>query len=365
MLNSADTTRFINDANIVFSSLADNPKYYLELVFGRNDYTPEPIYLKEKYLDPMSFWYDQSNYFMVRINSIIRLFSFGYYKVHFVFFAFISFIATYNIFRFFEKETDLDDWVIYTCLVFFPGTLFWTAGAHKDTLVFLFIGFTLNSLAEIRLGRCRKIHHVLFYTSLVMVGLIRVYILGLLLPGAMALYWTSRKKIKPIYAFAICYGILIIGTVAYDVTTDGYRIAEEITVRQNFFINSDGNTSFELENISNSWTNIFVTIPQVIINPFIRPLLTDCNNLICKIGSIESIFLTVITILLLLKFNFRRFMNNNIAIFSILFSGGVFIVLGIIVNNGGALIRYRSIAIPFLLLGLILSAGKNKLQTKN
>ena len=362
--DSGDTTRFINDGNIVFSSLFENPKYYLELVFGRNDFVPEPVYLKEKYLDPMSFWYDQSNYFMVRINSIIRLFSFGHYIVHFVFFAFFSFIGIYNIFRFFEQQSNLDEWLLFICIILFPGTLFWTAGAHKEALVFLFSGIILNTLSKISLGDSKFSKILLIAVFIMLLGLLRVYILAVLLPGIIAFIWSTKSKIKPIYLYSLVYSILIVSIILYDISDVGGRVAAEMTVRQNNFLSSEGSTSFEKETISNSWTNIFVVIPQVLINPIIRPLLSDCENIFCTFASIESIIFTLIIIVLLIKFNFRSMIHNSTALLCLFYSGSLFIILGIIVNNGGALVRYRSVVIPFLLIGLILSSQKFTSFTK-
>lgn len=357
---SRDTNRFINDSNIVFSSLFDNPKYYLELVFGRNDYVPEPVYLKEKYLDPMMFWYDQSNYLMVRINSIIRLFSFGNYTVHFVFFAFFSFIGTYNIYRFFEQRSDLDDWLIFICIILFPGTFFWTAGAHKEALVIFFSGLILNIISKVSFGEKNASKFLFLLVLIFLLGLLRVYVLAVLIPGIIAFYWSARSKVKPIYLYILTYSVLLVAIVIYDVSSVGNRVAEEMTIRQNYFMSAEGSTSFELEKISNSWTNIFIVIPQVLINPIIRPLLSDCDNSFCNIAAVESIFLTILILILLFKFKIRSFINNPTALLCLFYSGSIFIILGIIVNNGGALVRYRSVVIPFLLIGLLLSSQKNE-----
>jgi hypothetical protein len=277
-----------------------------------------------------------------------------------VFFAIFSFIGIYNIYRFFEVQSNLDDWLIFCCIILFPGTLFWTAGAHKEALVFLFSGLILNTISKINLGETNLPKLLLLLFMFFFLGLLRVYILAALITGVVAFYWSSKSKLKPIYLFIISYSILILAIIIYDVSSVGDRIAEEMTIRQNYFLAAEGSTSFELENISNSWTNIFIIIPQVLINPIIRPLLSDCENTFCNMAAIESIFLSIIIFALLLKFKIRSFINNPTALFCLFYSGSIFIILGIIVNNGGALVRYRSVVIPFLLLGLLLSSQKNE-----
>lgn len=105
VLTGNDTYLYFFDGDIVYQSLKSDPFIYLKLAIGTNDFTPVPVYL-QPYTDLMHFWFDSSNYFLVRLNAIIRLISFGVYNVHAIIFAFLSFIGTYNLYLFFEDKVN-------------------------------------------------------------------------------------------------------------------------------------------------------------------------------------------------------------------------------------------------------------------
>ena len=134
-----DSSVYFHEANIVYSSLKENPLYFLQLLFGRNNYFPEPEHLCS-YIDEMGYWYDFTGYTIVRVNSIIRLFSFGFISIHFLFFSFLSFIGGFYLYKFFCDKSDLSEYVIITIVFLIPNVLFWTSGLHKEALVILSLG---------------------------------------------------------------------------------------------------------------------------------------------------------------------------------------------------------------------------------
>lgn len=69
MLSGGDTYIYFDDANIVHSAMFLNPFVYLKLLLGFNDFTPVPTVM-QPYTDNMHFWFDSSNYFVVRVNTL-------------------------------------------------------------------------------------------------------------------------------------------------------------------------------------------------------------------------------------------------------------------------------------------------------
>lgn len=349
-----DTGRFIEQGNIVFNALQENPWYYIELVFGRNDYLPEPEYLCH-YIDQMGFWYDQGNYSMVRINALIRLISFGSHPIHFIFFAFLSFIGCYHFFRFFERETSVHEYLLVFVIFLTPGILFWTSGAHKEAIVIFLAGVIFNKLSEIIHGNGSAGKWILVMAFIAIMGLIRFYTMAVLLPGLMAFYLSGTSKINPFLIFSGLYGLFIFSAVVFDINSDGFRFAEEITIRQNTFIQSVGDTSFQLQQVSNSWTNIIKLIPQAFVNPFIRPLPGSCHNLQCQLACAESIIYMVVFFFLIIRISGLELLHNRTALLCLSAGLCLTLLIGLIVNNSGAIVRYRSVSMLFMLMGLIIS----------
>jgi hypothetical protein len=349
-----DSRIFIRDANIIYSSLQESIWYYLHLTFGPNDYLPEPDHLCA-YIDPMGFWYDQGNYTMVRINAIFRLFSFGHASLHYIFFSMLSFVGAYNLYRFVERQTKVPSMYIALPIFFFPGTLFWTSGGHKEAIVFLCIGLIFNMTARITEGNRKWVTLLGLSFAMLVLALVRFYTLAIFLPGLIAYLLVYTGKWKPFTAFALLYGTFIICALLFDINSDGFRIAEEITIRQHTFQKSDGNTSFELPGVSNSWTRIFSLLPHAVINPYCRPLISDCYHGLCILSSLESILLLFILFILIIKVKIKSILSNPNALLCICFGVLIQLLIGLIVNNAGAIVRYRSVAIPLIIVGLLIA----------
>ncbi|HNI32788.1 MAG TPA: hypothetical protein PK628_07630, partial [Chitinophagales bacterium] len=75
------------------------------------------------------------------------------------------------------------------------------------------------------------------------------------------------------------------------------------------------------------------------------------------------LLLTIVA--LLFSSNLKLVIKNPYALFCILFGLSTLFLIGLIVNNSGAIVRYRSIAIPFILIGLCLVRQENKQTVLN
>ncbi|MCB9033419.1 MAG: hypothetical protein H6553_06250 [Chitinophagales bacterium] len=355
ILNGGDTLTYFNDGNIVFSSLKDSVLTYLHLVFGNNDYKPVEANLLP-YTTDMSFWYDTSNYFIVRINALIRLISFGSYNVHAIFFSLLSFIGTYNLYLFFEDKV-YNKKVLQFILFGIPSIVFWTSGVHKEAIIIFSLGIILYNVDKIVSGVYTKKNLLVTVLGLILLGCIRVYLLAFLLPliASIMIYvrLDMRKSSIHIYLFTILAFIMVFTVVNHYFLN--IQFIDEFLVRRNHFLNlNPGNTTFDVVTNLNTTNGFLYLISEAFINPFIRPLPTESNFILVLLASLETYVLLFTVIGLLFTINFKSLYKNPYAVFCILYALSILFLIGLIVNNSGAIVRYRSIAIPFLLIGLCL-----------
>lgn len=359
MLTGNDTYLYFFDGDIVYQSLKSDPFIYLKLAIGTNDFTPVPAYL-QPYTDLMHFWFDSSNYFLVRLNAIIRLISFGVYNVHAIIFAFLSFIGTYNLYLFFEDKVNSKR-VVQFILFGIPSIVFWTSGVHKESIVIFALGIILYNMDAILKSDYTKRHIFFTITGLVVLGYIRIYLLVFLLPLMTAIILYSRFEIRQssfkmfVGAAAFFTGIILI----IDYSIPNISLIREFLVRREYFLNSPGNMTFQVEGIPHNMHGVAILLWEAVTNPFIRPLPKDCNIFLSYLASFETVILLFVIVSLLLTVNIKSVIRNPYAIFSIFFGLSTLFLIGLIVNNSGAIVRYRSIAIPFILIGLCLSRKEN------
>lgn len=360
ILTGGDTYMYFDDGNIIYSTLKTDIFTYLKLTIGTNDFRPVPSYLLP-YTDAMNFWFDSSNYFVVRINAIIRLFSFGVYNVHAIVFAFLSFVGTYNIYLFFENKV-INKKVIQFILFGIPSIVFWTSGIHKEAIVIFALGIILQNLNKILNETSTK--RTIFFTvfGLILLGYIRVYLLAFILPlmTAIILYYRIENKAQSIKVFALCTILFGLILISIDRFFPNVSFFHEFLIRRTYFINSVGNMSFSVETIPHNFSGILLLIWEAISNPFIRPLPNECNGFLAYLASFETIILLITLLLLIFTVNLKSLYKNPYAVFSILFGLSILFLVGLIVNNSGAIVRYRSVAIPFILIGLCLKRVENK-----
>ncbi|HRH56873.1 MAG TPA: hypothetical protein PLS10_04410 [Chitinophagales bacterium] len=363
MLTGGDTYLYFDDGNIVYSAVKADIFTYLKLAIGSNDFTPVPKYLLP-YTTEMHFWFDSSNYFLVRLNALIRLFSLGVYNVHAIVFAFLSFIGTYNLYLFFENKV-ISRKLLQFILFGIPSIVFWTSGIHKEAIVIFALGTILYNLDGIMKSNYTKRNIFFAIFGLIVLGYIRIYLLAFLLPlmSAMILYKRFELRETSLKLFLGCIVFFVCVLLLIDMYTPHLSFMHVLLERRAFFLNSPGNMSFQVEGIPHNINGVLILLWEAVTNPFIRPLPNDCNVFLSYIASFETIILLLVFIGLLVTVNIKSVYSNPYAMFSILFGFSTLFLIGLIVNNSGAIVRYRSIAIPFILIGLCLSRKENKILT--
>lgn len=360
MITGGDTFLYFDDANIIYNTLKTDPFVYLKLAIGTNDYTPVPKYILP-YTDAMHFWFDNSNYFLVRLNAIIRPFSFGVYNVHAIIFSFLSFIGTYNLYLFFEDKV-INKKILQFILFGIPSIVFWTSGVHKEAIVIFALGTILYNLDHVIQSNYTKRNLFFAILGLVLLAYVRMYLLAFLLPliAAMILYNRFETKETSLKVFMVALGAFFAILFLIDMYTPKFSFFQEILVRRAYFLNSPGNMTFPVEGIPHNYKGVLMLFWEAVTNPFIRPLPEDCNVFLAYMASIETVILLLVFIGLLATVKIKSILRNPYAIFSILFGLSTLFLIGLIVNNSGAIVRYRSIAIPFILIGLCLTRKESK-----
>ncbi|HPA35620.1 MAG TPA: hypothetical protein PLA16_04595 [Chitinophagales bacterium] len=362
-LTGGDTYLYFHDSAVVYNSAFDNISVFIKLLFGTNDYTPVPNYILP-YVDNMHFWFDRSNYFLVRINAFIRIFSFGIYNVHAVIFAFISFIGSYNIYLFFADKV-FSKRLLQFILFAIPSVVFWTSGVHKEAIVVFALGLILNNFDKI-ISRQSYYYIAVAIFGIIILGFARGYLVIFLLPLLLAIY-VSRKLgyPKPVNVFIAAIVLFVSLTAMVDISFSNISLFNEFAVRRDYFLNSEpGNMTFPVKETPKSILGIYNLLTDAILNPVIRPLPWEGNRLLSYIAAAETVILLLIIVVLLLKARLIDIVKNPYAIFSILFGLSILFFIGLIVNNSGAIVRYRSIAIPFILIGLCLSKKESHKKVK-
>lgn len=366
LLNGQDIFAFFSDSQIVFSSLKDNPLYYLQMVFGRSDLTPIPAHLLP-YTDAMGYWSDQGNYVMVRINALFHLFSFGHMGVHVVFISFLSLIGIYNIYRFFEPSFNGDKLLLITFLFFTPSIVFWYSGLHKEAVVIFALGLILNSYQHLIRDQFRASWLLAIIIGSVLLIFVRFYVFAVFLPGLLALFLSYRlKKIPKIALFGGVFFVFTIITIFLDFYFPAISPFNQMVVHQSHFLNIHGKTTYPIPILDGEVLTTLKQTPEALMNSLIHPVLYDCigSSFLCFLAMAESYIILGLLIFAIFKIKWERIRNDAVINYCLFSSLSLLILIGLIVNNAGALVRYKSIVLPFLMIGIYLATTSKKQEVK-
>jgi hypothetical protein len=358
ILNGQDIFAFFNDSQVAFSALKDNPLYYFQLVFGKNDLKPIPDNLFP-YVDAMGYWFDQGNYVMVRLNALFHLFSFGYFGVHVVFISFLSLIGIYNIYRFFEPSFPGDKLLLITFLFFTPSIVFWYSGLHKEAVVIFALGLILNSYQHLIKDQFKPIWLLAILVGSFLLILVRFYVFVVFLPGLFALFISYHvKSISKFNIFGATYAVFVLLTFLVDFSLPHISPYQEIVQRQAHFLSIKGNTSYDIPMLDGSIMGTIKHVPQALLNSLIHPVPKDCwtSSFLCFLAMAESYIILALLIFSAFKIKWQRLKNDAVINYCLFSSISMLVIIGLIVNNAGALVRYKSVVLPFLMVGIYMAS---------
>jgi hypothetical protein len=234
-----------------------------------------------------------------------------------------------------------------------PSFVYWTSGIHKDGLVFMAISLIVYHVYFIlKEGRFKfsRIFPLLF--SLIIILSFRNFLLVILIPALLA--WILSYKIRSRNALIFISTYLISGLLFFTLRyiSPGLDFPQAVVDKQKAFKTLQGNSGFDFPNLKPTIGSFLINAPQALGSTTLRPHPGDVKHILSMAAATETAFL------LLLFFLFLFWRTNGIRSasfiwFCIFFSFSFLLSIGFTVNFLGAIVRYRSIVLPFLLVPVI------------
>ena len=310
-----------------------------------------------------SFLSDNSNWEYIQHNVIelvhvlFNLFSFDNLYINTLFFNFFVFWGSIALFRFF-MQVFRDDLLPSLTALLLPSTLFWTSCLHAEGFLYLALGFLFFYLLRSRPITPGQIAAVLFF--LLLAAFFRVAVVLPLLPALgiwlLAERSSSRRQFWLILSASLAAIVIGVGL------QPGLRhqLLFTLSERQQQFQVLFGNSRLYLPLLRPDAGSLLHTLPPALLNGFFEPLPGTGGQRIYSLFSLELIGIWVIG---LCAIGARKPPSpaapsdpqapspsgTHFGPAAILFALSGMLVIGLIVPFAGAIIRYRSIFLPFLL----------------
>ncbi|MCY7292240.1 MAG: hypothetical protein LH615_08670 [Ferruginibacter sp.] len=347
-----DLTDYYNTNNYgiqEYESLIHTPKVFFTDLFDYA-YAEKSEFFGSK----VSYWNDLRFNIIYKVLAFTNVLSRGNYNINSLFFNFVAFLGTVALYKVFAAVYPANKWANIVGCFLLPSTLFYSSGIHKDLIVFsalavfcycIFFGLQKRFTAK-------KICFLLL--SFITILFIRNFIAIILLPCALAWFVSKKYSIQPLKVFAILFLVGIAATVfthTYIKKADPLLLV--VDKQQAFFALGKANTTYQLDSLQPTVKSFITIAPAALRHSFLSPLPGEFDNVFTNLLSLEMMAYWLLFLLMLIYPVKNIFHQNKFIVFGIVLTCLIFLFTGYITNTAGALVRYRSIYFPFLMVPVL------------
>jgi len=366
--DSGDTFQYFNDGNKLYSILLTHPVDYFRMLTGL---APNNEYFREHYFRAMLYW-DNNDFdfffsdsrIIIRINSMIRLFSFGVYNVHVVFFCFFSFTGLTALYRFFSSVFKNNHRILYAGIFLLPSVAFWSSGVLKEAIVICAIGLVLHFSLNY-FNNKSLLNGLMLFLVLFLLILVKFYYLIALLPGISGYLWSRNNKDIYLKYFATYFLWLLLLYSTCFIVPD-YNVPVVISYKQNNFVNmavaSDSRSIISTDKLQPVWRDIIKKSPNALLTVLLNPLSFSPHKILTLFASIETVLILLLVMFSLITSRKPEEQDYSLLIFALSFIVITFTLLGLTTPVAGALVRYKTITLPWLIFILVYSIDFGKMK---
>jgi hypothetical protein len=331
-----DIWYYFNESLTMKEALLSHPKQFITGVFSSKGFN-----LTDSSMPRMDIQYQLIQF----LNLLLNFLSSGNLYINTIFISVPVFAGSVALFNTFYKVYGQ---VLTACAaLLLPSTLFFTSVIHKDGLLYMAVGYFFYCLVH-----CNKpmVRIMLLLCCTILVFLTRTNVLLTLLPAAAFFLLTEKSGMKKGRAVVVIIAACIIACLGLNLVMHG-GLVEAVCARQLSFQSLQGGSRLYLPLLQPSLAGFLKVLPPALLNGFFQPLPGAGGKIIYTVFSVELLLVwTCILAGSWRLFRTRDLGMNNFSITCILLALPAMLIIGYMVPFAGALIRYRSIFLPFLLL---------------
>lgn len=147
---TADAGRFFKESIILNDVFYQSPRDFLHFIAGWQE---DPQLIKH-YLSATSHW-NAGNQFLpndsrnvIRVNALLYFISNGSVYIHFLFFSFVSFLASVDFFQFLRKHSKIKAKWLVVFVTIAPSIAFWSSSIIKEPLMIVGLFLLLRGVLD-------------------------------------------------------------------------------------------------------------------------------------------------------------------------------------------------------------------------
>jgi hypothetical protein len=292
---------------------------------------------------------------IIGIHMLLNILSRDNMTINTLLFSLPIFLGNMALFRVFRGRFSGAPAAALT-VVILPSTLFWTACIHREGVLYMLLGLLVYAFDQWLIAprqHRRSLVYCVLYMTLILY--FRFYIILSLLPALFVWLLAERPSLTRRLLPPVLAVLLLAIALNFVFPTLSGRFARAITARQLDFSQLEGNSRLPLPLMTGTWASIFKVLPAGLRNGFFEPLPGSGGKALYLAFAAELILIwTSLFISLIWRrarpagVQFPRPGRQPFISFCLIFSLSGMLIVGAMVPFAGAIVRYRSVFLPFL-----------------
>lgn len=356
---TSDTWKYFNLSLKETDWLLSDPIGFIKDLFSSGYDKPSGLFSGSD-----SYWNDLKDNVFIKLLAICNLLTNRSYLANTVIFNLLYLAGPVMLYEIIHAKRILKQLPAICVIFLIPSFIFWQSGLHKDGLIFTcFMGivYTCYQWIENKSFNLPIQLPVMFIASLLLFSF-RNYLLILLVPALFTWWLVYQYKQKGIWLTIVMYafGLIAVFSSAY-LNTD-LNFAQYLVNRHNEFLALEGGSQLNLPVLEANASSFLSYLPYAFDIALLRPHFTETANMSYWPAIAENLL-----ILLLVTGSFlpiKRILYKNdrpefplaFTTFLVCFTASFLLLAGYTVTLTGAIVRYRSFALPMLILFLLIMA---------
>lgn len=355
--HGSDAFAYFEEGARLHAVFKEDPAAFFRLLFALNPSDPELLaYISEmdRWNRAVSYGVLNDNPSIIKFNALVMFLSGGYYHIHTLFMAFVSFSGLILLLRFFEGIFPgiRPIWLLMS-VILPPSLLFWGSGVMKEGLLIFGIGLLFYALRRITDKQDFKAWFLIFL-SVFLLTFTKAYVLIAFLPAVtyylfMQFTGTRRWALKFVLLHALLFAfVFTLGFWIYD-----YNVFHMLQLKQKDFYNlaqiSEAGSLIQIPPLEH-WTDVIINAPVAIFNTYFRPHLFEADRPTLLFSAAENALYVIFTLGALLSIRKLNKQQAILVLTCISCITGLGMLVGLVTPVLGAVVRYKIPALPFLVI---------------
>lgn len=360
MSSLPDTIVFHKEGLIEYHLLFSHPREYFSNLF----YSGYETGYAGLFSSANSYWNDLTSNLIIKFLSLCDIFSFGNYYVNVIFYNYVIFFGAIGLYRVFNMVYANKKYLLIATCFLLPSLLFFSSTIHKEGLIYAAIGTAVfNIFMALNKTGFTAGRIICIVLAVCFIFLQRNYVLFALLPAAFAWILSAVKKYPPLPTFIITY---LVGSILF-FTAGGLSLKLNLPVKVaqkqwDFEHLQTPSTYIKVDSLAPTFKSFATNAPQAFNHSLLRPYFTDYKLSLSLLPlSVELLFYQLL-VLLFIFFRNKTSTQDPFILFGLFFSFSILLIIGYTIPVIGAIVRYRSIYLPFILTPVICNINWQKIK---